>query len=169
MKISIGNLTITDFCKQNIEHMKFRKELAQDELVYEFVSINMEQDLHEVLDQEKVTLGNAYIIQDDDKLVGYIYIEKIEEKVVELRYAVHPKYRRLGNPNIQRTGYGQQILEECRNYLFTLDDIDMIDLHIRKDNDASIGCAEKAKYKRIGTNEEYYYYIYRTKKGESQL
>ena len=103
MNIVIGNLSITDFCSQNIEHIKFRKELALDELIYEFVSIDVEKDLHEVENQDHLTLKNSYIIQDHDKLVGYIYIEEVQQQdgVLELRYAVHPKYRRLGylNPN----------------------------------------------------------------------
>ena len=46
--------------------------------------------------------------------------------------------------------------------LFTLN----IDLHIRKDNEASIGCAKKANYQCVGMNDEEYYYIYRLSKGK---
>ena len=171
MNISIGNLTITNYCVENINHINFRKDMMKDDLVYEFVSTTIGNDLLETQGIEELELGRSYIIEDHKKPVGYIYIGSIEDSknIVELRYAVHPEYRRLGYlgySNPSRKGYGQQILEECRNYLFTLDDIEGIDLHVRKDNEASIGCAKKAKYKCIGTNEEEYYYIYRNLKGK---
>ena len=107
---------------------------------------------------------SSYIVADKYKLVGYVYLDIISDGVVELRYAVHPEFRRLSCFNYNGKGYGQQILEECRDYLFTLDNINNIELYIRKDNDASIGCAKKAKYKCIGSNEDEYYYIYSAKK-----
>jgi len=159
MNISIGNLMITSFCSKNINHLKFRKELKQDEYIYEFVTIDIEKDLIEATSEEKIEIDNSYIIQDNDKLVGYICLKPMyeEKDIVELRYAVHPEYRRLN--------YGKQILEECRNYLLSFNYINDLELHIRKDNNASIGCAEKAKYKRIGENDLEYYYIYRAIKG----
>lgn len=165
MQISIGNLMVTSFCTENIKHQKFRLDLAHDEAIYEFVSTSIDKDLYEV-DDEKIEIDHSYMIQDNDKLVGYIYTKSIsiENKIIELRYAVHPEYRRLGYlgySDSNRKGYGEQILEECSNYLFTFNNINSIDLHIRKDNIASIGCAKKAKFKCIGTNEEEYYYIYR--------
>lgn len=165
MNIKIGNLMITSFCSENIEHLKFRNDLKEDEAIYDYVSTNIEYDLQEIDNQEEINLEEAsYIIAEKDKLVGYVYLDIVEAGVVELRYAVHPEYRRLGYlgySDSNRKGYGQQILEECRDYLFTLKDINSIELHIRKDNEASIGCAKKAKYKCIGENANEYYYIYR--------
>ena len=168
MNIKIGNLTITSFCSDNIEHIRFRKDLKHDYPIYEFVSTNIESDLQEV-HSDNIELERSYIIQANNDLVGYICIKEIseEEGIVELRYAVHPEFRRLGYLGYHdknRKGYGQQILEECSNYLFTLDNINSVELHIRKDNQASIGCAEKAKYKCLGENNEEYFYIYRTYK-----
>lgn len=166
LKIAIGNLDITNYCVKNINHVKFRRDLIKDESIYEFVSTTVGNDLEESEKCVKLELGYSYIIEDYDFPVGYIYIGKIKDfsDIVELRYAVHSDFRRLGyfghsNPN--RKGYGQQILEECSSYLFTLDHIKSIELHIRKDNMASIGCAEKSNYKCVGSNEEEYYYIYR--------
>lgn len=165
MNILIGNLNITSYCVENIDHIKFRHDLVEDDLIYEFVSTTVGNDLLETQEIGKLELGYSYIIEDHKKPIGYIYIGSIENSkdIVELRYAVHPEFRRLGYlgySNSSRRGYGQQILEECSNYLFTLDNIEGVELHIRKDNEASIGCAQKAKYKCIGTNEEEYYYIY---------
>lgn len=173
MKIPIGNLTITNYCVENINHINFRHDLIEDDSIYEFVSTTVGNDLLETKEMEKFELGYSYIIEDYEKPIGYIYIGSIDnsKNIVELRYAVHPEYRRLGYlgyPNSSRKGYGQRILEECSNYLFTLNNIEGVELHIRKDNEASIGCAKKAKYKCIGTNEEEYYYIYRTLKEEKQ-
>lgn len=170
MKINIGNLIITSFCSNNIEHIKFRNDLKEDDPIYDFVSTTIEDDLQEVYSDE-LELEQSYVIQDKNKLVGYIYIKGISEEngIVELRYAVHPEFRRLGYIGYKdesRKGYGQQILEECSNYLFTFDDINSVELHIRKDNEASIGCAEKAKYKCLGENNDEYFYIYRKYKGE---
>lgn len=163
---------ISSFCSENINHINFRNDLKKDVLIEDFVSANIERDLKDNSNHQDIKLENSYLIQHKDKLVGYIYIEGIseEEKIVELRYAVHPEYRRLGYVGYSdenRKGYGQQILEECSDYLFTFDNIDVVELHIRKDNEASINCAEKAKYKRYGENNRYYYYIYRKHKGDS--
>ncbi len=157
MDISIGRLNITSFCLENVEHLKFKKELKEDELIYEFVSISIEDDLHEVY-SDNLELENSYIIKHQDKLVGYICLKEIPEnyEIVELRYAVHPKFR--------RQGYGRKILEECRDYLFSLENINGIELHIRKDNEASIYCAKRAKYKCTGENNDEYFYIYKSLK-----
>ena len=166
MNKNIGNLTITSFCKDNIEHIKFIKDLQKDELIYTFVSVDIKNDIKETTSND-IEIGSSYLIAENEKLVGYICLKKIYnvDNVVELRYAVHPKCRRfkyLGYSDENRKGYGQLILEECRDYLLTIDGIDNIELHIRKDNDASIGCAVKSKYKRIGSNDEEYYHIYRS-------
>jgi len=171
MDIKIGNLNITSFCCENVEHIKFRNDLKKDELIYDFVSTSIEKDLHEVDNEKEIEIGNSYIIKDKDKLVGYVYFLEILNKsnIIELRYAVHPEYRRLSQINSSKKGYGQMILEECSDYLFTKEDIDTIELHIRDDNKASIGCAVKAKYKCIGKNNEEYYYIYRKSKNDSNI
>lgn len=171
MQISIGNLMITSFCSENMAHQRFRFDLANDDSIYEFVSTSIAKDLDLCDGDDEIKLNHSYIIQDHETLVGYIYTKEISEKdgIVELRYAVHPEYRRLGflgYSDVNRKGYGQQILEECSNYLFNFNGINSIDLHIRKDNDASIGCAKKAKYKCIGENNDEYYYIYRRSRGD---
>lgn len=167
MYIPIGNLNITSYCIENLSHIQFRRDLIDDDSIYEFVSTSIGNDLLETCEKDILELGYSYIIEDDKKPIGYIYLGDIENEtgIIELRYAVHPEYRRLRhlkNSNLNRKGYGQLILEECAKYLFTFDSIKAVELHIRKDNEASIGCAEKAKYKRIGSNEEEYYYTYRT-------
>ena len=172
MQISIGNLMITNFCSDSIKHQKFRFDLIRDDAIYEFVSTSIGKDLIELEESEDIELEHSYIIQDNDELVGYIYIEGIseEEGIVELRYAVHPEYRRLGflgQSDSNRRGYGQQILEECSKYLFTFDNINTVELHIRKDNYPSLGCAKKAKYKCVSENNNEYYYVYRYSRGDT--
>ena len=171
MQISIGNLIITSFCIDSIKHQKFRFDLIRDDAIYEFVSTSIGKDLIELEESEDIELEHSYIIQDNDELVGYIYIEVIseEEVIVELRYAVHPEYRRLGflgQSDSNRRGYGQQILEECSKYLFTFDNINTVELHIRKDNYPSLGCAKKAKY-NVSENNNEYYYVYRYSRGDT--
>ena len=148
MDISIGKLNITSFCLENLEHIKFRNELKEDDLIYEFVSTSIESDIE---------LENSYIIRTKDELVGYIYLKLIseEDNIVELRYSVHPKYRGLG--------YGKRILEECRQFLFNVD-MNCVELHIRKDNENSIRCAESAEYELTGENNDEYFYIYKSLK-----
>ena len=159
MNIPIGNLSITSFCESNIEHIKFRKELAKDGFIYDFLSHTVEKDLIEIYDNDEIELGQTYLITEENKIIGYIYIGLINDKkgILELRYAVHPKFR--------RKGYGKQILEQCRDYLFTFEDVNSVELDIRIDNDRSINCAEKAKYKCISLESDSYY-VYRTYKGK---
>lgn len=171
MNISIGNLNITNYCIENVSHIKFRHDLIEDDFIYEFVSTSIGNDLLEFCEKDSLELGCSYIIEDKGNPIGYIYLGSIgnETDVIELRYAVHSEYRRLGYlgySDSNRKGYGQLILEECAKYLFKTVNIKAVELHIRKDNEASIRCAEKAKYKRVGSNEEEYYYTYRTFRGK---
>ena len=164
MNKKIGNLTITSFCSDNVEHIKFRKQLSYDDLIYTFVSTNIEDDLQEVSNHNYLEYSVGYIIKDNEELVGYIDIEPVEdrENIIELRYAVTTEYSRLGYlgyHDFDRKGYGEQILTECSNHIFdTFTAIDCVELHIRKDNEASIGCAKKAKYKYYGENNKEYIY-----------
>lgn len=174
MNVKIGNLTITSFCEENVEHIRFRKDLKNDDPIYDFVSVDIEKELHEVENQKEVEIGNSYIIKDRNQLIGYVYFLSINDSldIVELRYAVHPEFRRLGYigySDSNRKGYGEQILEECSSYLFNRDNINGIELHIRKDNEASIGCAKKAKYECVGENNDEYYYIYRKLKNNPSI
>lgn len=171
MKTIIGNLCVTSYCSENPKHIRFKHDLMLDEPIYEYVSTNIGRDLQETSNDDKIKIENSYIVQDREQLIGYIFTTELSnvDNIVELRYAVHPEFRRfgfIGYADATRKGYGQLILEECRDYLFSNTDINAIELHIRKDNEASIGCAEKAKYKRYGENNHEYYYIYRSYKGE---
>ena len=166
MNIKIGNLTITNFCFNNIDHIMFKKVLDDDDLIYDFVSTTVGEDLINTTDSDNIILDNAYIVCDGEIPVGVVYFMEIKDNnsFIELRGAIHPEYRRLGYlgyHDSDRTGYGEMILKECSDYLFHFPGIDGVELHIRKDNIASIGCAIKSGYIYEGENNNEYYYVYR--------
>lgn len=174
MNIKIGNLTITNFCCKNVDHIMFIRKLEEDDLIYDFVSTSVGEDLMNTSDSDNIELGNCYIVSDDEIPVGIVYFMEIKNNnsFIELRGAIHPEYRRLGylgyhDPD--RTGYGEMILKECSDYLFSLPSIDGVELHIRKDNIASIGCAIKSDYICEGENNDEYYYVYRKYKRDRKL
>lgn len=150
MDISIGKLTITNFCEDNIEHIKFREDLVNDEVFHKFFPYeNIESLLRPVTNDGSIEVKNTYIVKDKEKLIGWLYLGGIEH-IVSLDCAVHPNYRNLG--------YGTMIVEECSNYLFQNNIASEIEVTIRKDNNYSISCIEKCNYKRLRKMDDFYIY-----------
>lgn len=150
MDISIGNLTISSFCVDNVEHIIFRKELIEDKCFHKFFPHFTEDTvLKPIINDNEIKLKNSYIIRDNNKLVGWIRIGGID-KDITFDCAVHPSFRKMG--------YGSMIIDECSNYLFENDIAQEIECVIREDNSDCINCISKHKYKRIGKFDQFYIY-----------
>jgi len=147
MDISIGKLKITTFCKDNIEHIKFKKDILEDGLtLYYFPNFNEENFLVPSYNNE-FKIRNFYLVKDINELIGWIYIGGFEKQIT-LDCGIHPQFR--------RKGYQTLLLEECRNYLFQNDLADIIEIMIKNNNIGSLKAADKAKYKKLGKVGSYY-------------
>lgn len=156
MNILIGNLVITDFCLQNPEHIKFRKELIEDKMVNHFFpNINEENFIKPITNPKQIEPKNSYFIKKHNNLIGWIYIGGCEKELT-LDCIVHPNYRGLG--------YGKEIVKECTNYIFNHNLANEIELMISPYNTSSINCAKKNKYKKIGKIDRFY--VYQLSKGD---
>lgn len=150
MDISIGNLTVTNFCENNIEHIKFKKELLNDRFMCHFFpDMKEEEFLLPCGNINQIQLGHYYLVEDADNLVGWFYLKGVD-KYCALDCGIHPHYR--------KKGYGTLILQECRDYLFEKDITNEIELMIKNTNAGALACAKKAKYKKLGKVDCFYIY-----------
>lgn len=141
MKIKMDNLVITEYCSNDKEKYHFIKDVSEDKLIKKYVSNNMDEWLEDSEGLDKIYVGPAYIIEDKEKLVGFIRLSSLnKDGVLDLHYATHPVYR--------KQNYGTKILLEVSKYIFkNILSINKIELHIKEINIGSIKCAKKAKFK----------------------
>lgn len=154
MDIYIGKLAITNFCKENIEHIKFKREMLDDGLMCYFFPHFDEHNFLTPSDiKEKTRIKNFYLLKDSENLIGWFYTGG-KQRQISLNYSIHPNYR--------KQGYATILLEECRDYFFENDIANEIELVIKNNNSGSLKAAKKAKYKCIGKFDSFY--IYNSKK-----
>ena len=151
MNITIGKLQITEYCKENAEHIKFKKELLDDGLMsYYFPNINETNFLNpSVIDNGNIRINNYYIVKDNEKLIGWLYIGGFEREMV-LNCGIHPYHR--------RKGYLTLLLEESRDYFCENKIVDSIEVMIRNNNTGALKAIKKAKYKHLGKIGNYHIY-----------
>lgn len=162
MDISIGRLNVCSFCIDNIEHIRFRKELVSDlKFKKYFPYITEDNLLNSVIDDQEIRLMNSYIIKDGDKLIGWIHLGGFN-KEASFDLAIHPTFR--------KKGYAPIIIDEVHNYLFDNDIASTVECVIRENNHGSINCIEKTKYKKIAKMDDFYIYkLYKRDYNESKI
>ncbi|MFH1361966.1 MAG: ribosomal protein S18-alanine N-acetyltransferase [bacterium] len=90
-------------------------------------------------DQHKYLVGKE---KEEEKVVGYIGVEKIAGETHIINMAVHPDYR--------RKGVGKKLIEAILN------DSDVFFLEVRISNVAAQKLYEKFGFKNVGTRKKYY-------------
>ncbi|MBU0502415.1 MAG: ribosomal protein S18-alanine N-acetyltransferase [Candidatus Margulisbacteria bacterium] len=80
--------------------------------------------------------------KEEEKVVGYIGVEKIAGETHIINMAVHPDYR--------RKGVGKKLIETILN------DSDVFFLEVRISNVAAQKLYEKFGFKNVGTRKKYY-------------
>lgn len=140
MKIKIGNLIITEYCSDNKRKYHFIKEISEDPLINRFLSDNMDEWLKDSEGVDQLSIGSAYIIAEDIKLIGIIKLAFLENNgTLNLHYGVHPSYR--------KQHYGTRILQEVPKYIFKeMSEVKSIELYINEINKGSIHCAKNANF-----------------------
>ena len=147
MNVKLNSLAITNFDSNDLEKIKFVKELKEDNLISQFLYGCIDKMIEASEKSENFVLGYGYIVLDKDNLIGFIRPARIiDNSTLDIDYAVKSNYR--------HQGYGTKILEEASEYFFkNSDEIENIKLFIDSENVNSMSCAEKAGF--IKTTESY--------------
>ena len=140
-KISLQDLDLVIFNKDNTEHIKFLKQLIHDKSILERFQGITNGLLHNHGDS---FFDRGFFVSYQDMLIGYVKIGEFNdrEKCVTLRYAIISTER--------GRGYGKLLLSEITNYIFAnYDKVESIRLKIANDNKASLGAANACGFKWI--------------------
>lgn len=141
MKISIGNLCISDYSASDLNKVRFARQLANDLSINKFVSSCIDEFLEDSENDSKLYVGPAYLVEDNNTPVGFIRMNSLSSGKLDLHYGVHPEYR--------NKGYGTKILIQMSSYIFkTMSHVEKIQLYIANVNYGSINCAKKAGFHR---------------------
>ena len=141
MNIKLKSLSLTNFKISDKKKFNFVREINYDHEIAEFVTEDIVKLFIPSEQEEKLTVGPAYIIEDKEECVGFIYFPKYdkEERTVVLNYGVHPDHR--------NKRYGTKILEEVSEFVLNNTSVKNVELYINGYNKGSIKCAEGAKFK----------------------
>ena len=139
MNIKLRSLSLTNFNVSDKKKFNFVREINYDEEICKYVTENIVKLFLPTERQDKLTIGPAYIIEDKDECVGFIYFPEKDEDTLVLNYGVHPDYR--------NKKYGTKILDEVSNYVLDKTRVNNIELNINGCNRGSIKCAEGANFK----------------------
>lgn len=134
----IGTLTLNIFDKENIDHLKFIKNLFNDpSIIKRFQCISVSS----LNNPKKEFFEHAFLVSHNDNLVGYISTSSINkiEHFVYLRLAIAKQKR--------GKGYGKTLLNEITEYIFNkYPEVKSIHLKIAKDNKPSLMASSSCGY-----------------------
>ena len=151
MRIKLTSLDIVSYDKESKKKIRFLKEMNEDILIGIYFKDIIRDMIDERKDRKDMEIGYGYLVEDKKKLVGFVQPIRIEKNVLDINYAVHPDYRRLG--------YGVKILNEISSYYFS-NNVKSVRLYINKDNIRSMGCALKAGFHQEGEINNKHLYVY---------
>ena len=137
MEVKLNSLIVTDYDKNDIEKVRFVKEVSIDKDIKNNVYPYPEKWLTLPNDTDNIEECCSYMIKDNNHLIGFFKTSSYFDKGIGIDYAVHSNYR--------NKGYGSKILLEVSNYFFK-HDIEKIILCINNSNIASCKAAEHAGF-----------------------
>lgn len=145
MNEQIGTLKIVNYDHKNIEHIRSKRELENDQSMKDYFGeffIRNIESIFENADESTLEIKKGYFVQDEDHIIGFIRVfSKHLCGRLELQYGVLPQFR--------KQGYGTKILKEMKEYIYNhYDDVSYIDLDIDKQNIGSQKCAEEAGFNK---------------------
>lgn len=155
MKFDIGNFFITDFCKENSLHCKFRRQIANDEAFLKFGFYHISDQLIEASDKIQLIPNNSYIIENKQgDLIGYLRLGDLNfVGTIKMEYGIHRDFR--------GEGYAYPLLGEITEYILkNMKGVKQIRGDISIDNRKSIIVAEKVGYVNCGRNDHNLDYRY---------
>ncbi len=149
-KFRIGSLDYAPFNNHNKEHLLFLKDLLREveeegelekrmgDIEYMFSHSYLE------LDSFKLDNPNAYLVYDNDKIVGFVYMYLNKKEELLLYLGIHKDFR--------NQGYSSRINQELPVYLLNNFSIKGIKVQVEKDNIPSIKAITKAGFVPIGND-----------------
>lgn len=158
MKIDIGNFYITNYCKDNILHCRFKHQLASDTAFLKYGFYHIEEQLESSSDLEELLPNSSYLIENKDgKLIGYLRLENLNLiGTINLEYGIHADFR--------GEGYSYPLLKNLSEYIIkNMKDVKQIRGDISIYNVKSVKIAEKVGFVNNGRNDQNYDYRYAKK------
>ena len=118
MKVKLNSLCITNYDSEVVSNVKFLNEIKSDEEIISKVR-GISESLESSNGVNDLRLGSAYMIKENDSLIGLVRLLKKEnkEKSLDIDMAIHKEYR--------DKGYGIKTLLELGNYI--LDNSNLIE------------------------------------------
>ncbi len=146
MEIKLKSLTVTDYDSNDMDKVKFIKEVSEDPAIVEYVFPHPDKWLTMPTYSDKIESSCCYFVKDQDKIVGFFKPFIYFDTDLGIDYAVHPNYRNMG--------YGKKILVEVSDYFFEKN-IRKAILCIDENNAASIAAAQNAGFTLESGNNSY--------------
>lgn len=155
MKFPIGQLTISDFCLDNKEHIKFCRDLSSDPLFLKYGFRHIEEQLKSGDSvSNKIVPNHSYLLELDGKLIGYLHLGDLNfVGVMKLEYGLHADYRGKGLSYLTVKEVSSYLLNHVEGLKELRGDISIYNLF-------SIRTAEKVGYYRKARNDQNYDYRY---------
>lgn len=156
MRLNIGNFYITDFCKENCLHCRFRRQLASDKAFLERGFYHIEEQLIEPTSKTELEPNNSYVIENkNEEFVGYLRLGNLNFLgTITLEYGIHKDFR--------GEKYAYPLLKELSNYILEhMKEVKEIRGDISIYNLKSIKIAEKVGYQAHGRTDQNLDYRYR--------
>lgn len=91
---------------------------------------------------------NSWLLQLEDKVIGYIFYHAAIDEAVVINFAIDPEY--------QRQSYGQRLLAETMQKLLN-NGVHYFYLDVRRSNDKAIALYSKMGFQSLGFRKDYYH------------
>lgn len=127
MNIELETLSLTRYNEQ--EHNSLKKELESGNSSSKYIH-QIGERLELSKDNDRSIYQSAFVVEDANISVGYLFVSSIIRDEVFLEYAVLKDFRRMG--------YAKRIVNEIAEYLFKNHNIRSIRLDIDPSNKNSV-------------------------------
>ena len=135
MNITLETLSLVRYNEEN--HKLLLEDFEKGESVSDFIH-QIGQRLESSKTNLKTVFQSAFVVEDNNTPIGYLYISPMQKDEVFIEYAVLKEYR--------GKGYGRKIIEEVSDYLFSFHNIENVKLDISPSNKNSMFVAESCGF-----------------------
>lgn len=139
--IKLENFILEKIDIRNPKHINLIKQFDNDALVKKYLYPYKESFYDMVLDNDMsdFLFNSFYIINYQDRIVGYVEIKNIKD--VDINYALLKSERNRGIATLFLKELSSYLLKECQDQIMSVNTI------IRKENIPSINASKKAMFK----------------------
>lgn len=127
MEIKLETLSLKRY--NELKHRLLKEEFKSGESSSQYIH-QVDERLEFSKDNTKTLYQSAFVVEDSEIPIGYVFISNMKFDEVFLEYAVLKDYRKMG--------YGSKIVNEVSDYLFQNHNIKSIRLDIDPSNQNSI-------------------------------